>query len=97
MSHTKWSVVKAKMQEYRTDIERLENEGGRIIMPTLRKNTERESDGFLFNYVGNNRISVHQIGGTHNLVEIFEAGKVMDTEQDFETEIAFWLYRANAI
>lgn len=77
------------------EIERLENEGGKS-MPTLRKHVTRESDGFLFTYLGSSKIKVQQLGGTHNTVEIFESGH-MDTEQDFETEVSFWLYRAKAI
>jgi hypothetical protein len=93
--HTKWIVFKNKMREYREDLERLENEGGKT-MPTLRKQASCESDGFIFTYLGNNKIRVNQSGGTHNIVEIFETVD-MDTMQDFESEISFWLYRANAI
>lgn len=77
------------------ELERLENEGGKH-MPTLRKLTSRISDGFIFTYLGGNKIKVEQSGGTQNLIEIFESAD-MDTEVDFEEEIAFWLYRANAI
>jgi len=77
------------------EIERLENEGGKT-MPTLRKDVSRISDGYIFTYLGNNRVRVEQSGGTQNLVEIFETVD-MDTELDFEQEIAFWLYRAGAL
>lgn len=92
----KWSNVKARLKEYRNDIERLENEGGKI-MPTLRRLTTRISDGYIFTYLGNNLIRVDQSGGTFNTIETFEAGRVLDTEQDFETEISFWLYNVQAI
>lgn len=77
------------------ELERLENEGGKH-MPTLRKSVTRESNGYFFTYLGNCKVRVNQVGGTQNLVEIFETNE-MDTEQDFEKEISFWLYRANAI
>lgn len=65
-------------------------------MTTLRKNVTKESNGYMFTYLGNCKVRVNQVGGTHNIVEIFETSE-MDTEQDFEQEISFWLYRANAI
>jgi len=65
-------------------------------MPTLRKSVTRESNGYIFTYLGNSKVRVNQSGGTQNIVEIFETSE-MDTEQDFEQEISFWLYRAKAL
>lgn len=78
------------------ELERFENEGGPMAL--LRKNTEIFTNGlrFVYNPREDTTIDIYNAEGTLNYIDSFKSIP-LDTQQDFEVEVAFWLKENNVI
>lgn len=69
-------------------------------MATLKHGKVIFSDGLQFKFVRDpgesGRVLVFNAEGTHNKIDSYPID-TLDTQQDFEMEVSFWLYNNGAI